>query len=140
MLVITAVTTLKENPVMATPKAVDAAGGCSVSVTTIVKVERPTASEYANAECRNDCCGIKAQSDPKVRPIRCPPITFLGRAVMLFGIAKTMKAVAPMAAITTEFSIVITKSTKNTVTAARKLCERKFFQSFLFSTIGYDPS
>ena len=53
-LVITATATLKENPVMATPKAVDAAGGCSVSVITIVKVERPTASEYANAEYRND--------------------------------------------------------------------------------------
>jgi hypothetical protein len=38
--------TSKLMTVIAIPKAVPDAGGCSVSVTTIVKIEVPTASEY----------------------------------------------------------------------------------------------
>lgn len=42
-LVTTAMATPGENPVMATPKAVPLAGGCSVFVITIKKMEIPTA-------------------------------------------------------------------------------------------------
>ncbi len=45
LLVITAMATDGEKPVMATPKAVPPAGGCSASKTTIKKTEIPTASE-----------------------------------------------------------------------------------------------
>jgi hypothetical protein len=45
MLAITKIAVLKEKPVIAMLKAVPDAGGCSVSVTTIVKIESPTASE-----------------------------------------------------------------------------------------------
>lgn len=43
VLVTTAMATPGENPVMATPKAVPLVGGCSVFVTTIKKMEIPTA-------------------------------------------------------------------------------------------------
>jgi hypothetical protein len=103
------------------PKAVAAAGGCPISIAIIIKIERPTASEYAIIEHHKEGCGIKAQREPIRRPTKCPPITFLGLAVIFFGIANTMNAVAPIAAIITACSIVKNKSTKNTVRAARKL-------------------
>lgn len=37
-------------PVMATPSAVPAAGGCSVSMTTIANIEAPTAQEYTTMD------------------------------------------------------------------------------------------
>ncbi len=45
MLRTTTTNTRREIPVIATPRAVPAAGGCSVSVTTIAKMEAPTARE-----------------------------------------------------------------------------------------------
>ena len=120
-LVITAIDALKEKPVIATPKAVAAAGGCSVSIITIMKMESPTASEYAIIEQRKEGWGIKAQREPLKRPTKCPPIIFLELAVTFLGIANTINAVAPIAAITTACSIVKNKSTKNIVRAARKL-------------------
>lgn len=86
---------------MATPRAVPAAGGCSVSITTIVNIADPTASEYTRIEHIKVDCGNKENRNPKKRPTSCPPITFLACAVMLSGIANTMKAVAPMDAIIT---------------------------------------
>jgi len=120
-LVITAKATFRENPLTTTPKAVPAAGGCSVSVTTIIKIERPTAREYKVIENRNECEGIRENREPEMRPTICPPITFLGLAVMLFGIAKTMKDVAPIDAITTACSILKSRSTMNIVRVARRL-------------------
>jgi hypothetical protein len=48
-LVKTAISRVMEEPSMDTPKAVPDAGGCSVSETTIARIESPTASEYATA-------------------------------------------------------------------------------------------
>ena len=39
--------------------------------------------------------------NPDIIPTICPPITFLGCAVIFLGIAKTMKAVEPKAATIT---------------------------------------
>ena len=44
-----AIAVFKENPLIAKPNAVAAAGGCSVSITTIIKIANPTASEYESA-------------------------------------------------------------------------------------------
>jgi hypothetical protein len=86
---------------MATPRAVPAAGGCSVSITTIVNIVAPTASEYTRIEYIKVDCGNKENRNPKKRPTSCPPITFLACAVMLSGMANTIKAVAPIDAIIT---------------------------------------
>lgn len=67
-LVITAIVAFKEKPVITMPKAVPDAGGCSVSITTITKIESPTASEYTRIEYKNEGCGIKAHKDPHRRP------------------------------------------------------------------------
>ena len=49
MLETSAIAVLKENPLMANPNEVAAAGGCSVSITTIIKIVNPTAREYESA-------------------------------------------------------------------------------------------
>lgn len=43
----------RENPVIATPSAVPAAGGCSISITTIINMETPTASEQGIVLLKN---------------------------------------------------------------------------------------
>ena len=64
----TAINTSKDIPVIATPRAVPAAGGCSVSVTTIVNIVAPTASEYIIMEYIKAGCGIKENKNPYRRP------------------------------------------------------------------------
>ena len=120
-LVITATATRIDKPVSATPKAVPDAGGCPVSVATMAKVVRPTASEYTRIECKVESWGIKAHREPKSRPSKWPPITFRGLAVILWGMAKTIKVVAPIDAITTACSIFKNTSMMNTVRVASKL-------------------
>jgi len=44
-----AIAVFKEKPLIANPNAVAAAGGCSVSITTIIKIANPTAREYESA-------------------------------------------------------------------------------------------
>ncbi len=73
VLVKMAMATLRENPVIATPKAVPLAGGCSVSELTIKNIEIATASEYMIIEERSEGCGINADNEPERRPTRCPP-------------------------------------------------------------------
>lgn len=68
----------REKPVIATPNAVPAARGCSVSITTIIKMERPTASAYIMADDSNAACGINANNDPAMSHTTWPPITFFG--------------------------------------------------------------
>jgi len=106
---------------MTIPKAVPAAGGCSVSIITMMKMESPTASEYTIMEWIEEGCGSKAHKEPNRKPTRCPPITFLGLAVMLFGIANTMKAVAPIDDTITACSMLNKRSTMNTVNIAMRL-------------------
>ena len=106
---------------MATPRAVPPAGGCSASRATIRKMAIPTASAYTIIEGKIEVCGIKAHNEPDKRPIRWPPITLLGVAVMFLGMVKTIKAVAPIEAITTACSTFRSKSTIKTTTVARKL-------------------
>jgi len=64
MLMLTAINTSKDVPVITTPRAVPAAGGCSVSVTTIVNIAAPTASEYTIIEYIKAGCGIKENKNP----------------------------------------------------------------------------
>jgi hypothetical protein len=109
-------------PVITTPRAVPAAGGCSVSVTTIVRIEAPTAIEYIKSENIKAGCGNKENTNPKKRPTRWPPITFLAWAVMLSGIVNTIKAVAPIEAIMTAFCKLRKYRTINTDKVARRLC------------------
>ena len=112
--------------VFATPRAVPAAGGCSVSVTTIMKIARPTArayvNEYIKTGFRNDGWGIEEHKNPQTRPTRWPPMMFLGPAVMLFGIANTIKVVAPIDAIIAASSRMFKdKSTINIIKVAKRL-------------------
>ena len=60
--------TWSEKPLIATPRAVPAAGGCSVLVTTITNIENPTESEYTAIDCKNSWCGIRAHKDPTMIP------------------------------------------------------------------------
>ena len=106
---------------MAIPKAVPLAGGCSASKATIKKMEIPTASEYVMIEGKTEECGIKAHNEPERRPIRWLPITLLGAAVMFLGMVNTIKAVAPIDAITTACSAFRSERTINTTTVAKKL-------------------
>ena len=121
LLVKTAIITLGEKPVMAIPNAVPPAGGCSTSSATIKQIAMPTASENTRIEGNIDWCGIKAHSEPEIRPTIWPPITLLGLAVMFLGMVNTIKAVAPIDAMTTACSMDRSKSTINTTAAARKL-------------------
>lgn len=106
VLVKIAIAILREKPVIATPKAVPLAGGCSVSVATIKNIEMATANEYTMIEERTEGCGMNAANEPERRPTRCPPITLLGSAVIFLGIANTIKAVEPIDAIMTTCSVV----------------------------------
>jgi len=60
-------------------------------------------------------------SEPHKRPMIWPPMTFLALAVTLFGIAKTIKLVAPIDATITACSMLRNKSTMSMAKAARKL-------------------
>jgi len=121
LLVKTAIAALGEKPVIAIPRAVPLAGGCSASKATIKKMEIPTASEYTRIDEMTNECGIKAHNEPEKRPMRWPPITRRGAAVMFLGMVNTIKAVAPIEAIITVCSIFSRKSTTNTTTVAKKL-------------------
>ncbi len=121
LLVITAINTVTEKPVIATPRDVPAAGGCSKSTATIRNTEIPTARAYTKIEENSLLCGIKTTSEPDIKPITCPPITLLGMAEMFLGMVNTIKAVAPIDAITTAFSMLRTSSTIAKVQAAKKL-------------------
>ena len=120
-LVTTAIADCKEKPIVAIPKAVAAAGGCPACMTIIIKMESPTASEYTIIEHHKEGCGIKAQKEPIPKLTKCPPIMFFRLAVIFWGMANTMNAVAPIAAIITACSRLKNKSTINIVRAARKL-------------------
>jgi len=112
---------LNEKPVIAIPKAVPAAGGCSVSIITIMKIVSPTANAYTIAAYKCEGCGIKEHKEPQKSPTRCPPITLLGLAVMLLGIANTIKVVAPIDAIITACRKLKDKSTINITRVAKRL-------------------
>jgi hypothetical protein len=85
------------------------------------KMVAPTASEKTRVEARSVGRGISAQTEPQKRPMRCPPITLLGAAAMLLGMVKTMKAVAPIEAMTTAFCALSRKRTAKTTAVAMKL-------------------
>ena len=89
----------KEGPATAIPKLVPDAGGCSVSVTTIKKIEVPTAIEYIKSDESNEECGINAHKEPQSKPTICPPITLLGLAVIFLGKANTINTLEPIEAI-----------------------------------------
>ena len=84
LLVTTAIITPGEKPVMATPRAVPLAGGCSKSSATMRQIEIPTARAKTLMDVRVEGCGMSAHNEPEKRPTRCPPITLLGLAVTLF--------------------------------------------------------
>ncbi len=65
ILILTAINTSKEMPVMATPRAVPAAGGCSISTTTMTNMATPTASEYTIMEYIKAGCGIRENKKPQ---------------------------------------------------------------------------
>lgn len=65
LLVRTAITALVEKLLLAIPRAVPLAGGCSTSSATISKMEIPTASEYTIMVARKEGCGIRAHSEPR---------------------------------------------------------------------------
>jgi len=121
LLVRTASITLGEKPVMAIPRAVPLAGGCSTSSATISRMEIPTATEYTITAAKIEEWGMREHNEPEKRPTRCPPITRLGLAVIFLGMVKTIKAVAPIEAITTACSADSSRNTISTTTVARKL-------------------
>lgn len=93
---------LKEKPATDIPNAVAAAGGCSVSVTTMSKTARDTAKAWIYGIWIISIVVNEKNINPERIPIKCPPTTFLNFAVLLFGIANTINAVAPKAAIITD--------------------------------------
>jgi len=88
--------TFHEKPSNAIPRAVPHAGGFSVSITTITNIENPTASASRNISSYKEPNGMKEKTEPKSNPVKCPPITFRGLAVTLFGMAKMINTVAPI--------------------------------------------
>ena len=96
------------------PNAVPAAGGCSRSKTTINRMVMPTDNENHNALKRTTSInGKTAKHEPIKKPRKCPPIIRFGSAAILFGIAKTINAVAPMLAIITGLldKVIVMKKT-----------------------------
>tara|TARA_B100001996_G_C18350920_1_gene473935 strand:+ start:222 stop:467 length:246 start_codon:yes stop_codon:yes gene_type:complete len=62
----------------------------------------PTDNENHNALKRTTSInGKTAKHEPIKNPRKCPPIIRFGSAAILFGIAKTINAVAPILAIIT---------------------------------------
>ena len=118
---ITAMVTLREKPAVTTPRAVPEAGGCSVSVTTMRKIESPTANAYTTVAGRKVEWGIRLQREPAASPTRCPPTTFLGLAVMLLGMANTINTVEPREAMITACCKLRKINTTNTASVANKL-------------------
>lgn len=55
-----------------------------------------------------------------IRPVVCPPITFLGLALSILGIAKIIKAVAPIDAMITAFLRLRASNTTKTTKVARR--------------------
>jgi len=55
-----------------------------------------------------------------ISPVVCPPITFLGLAVTIPGIAKIIKAVAPIDAMITAFLRLRANSTIKTTNVAKR--------------------
>lgn len=104
VLVIIAIPTFHENPVIATPSAVPAAGGCSMSNTTIASIVVPTANENTIIERKWKGWGIIAQNEPNASPIQCPPIIARFLAETALGIVKTINIDAAIDATTTAFS------------------------------------
>ena len=103
------------------PNAVPAAGGCSTSNTTIKSIVMPTDKENHIALKITMCInGKTAKQEPIKKPKKCPPIILFGSAAILFGIAKTINAVAPMLAIMTGLSYNMSVMMK-TVKAAKEL-------------------
>ncbi|MDY6958705.1 MAG: hypothetical protein SVK08_06060, partial [Halobacteriota archaeon] len=94
----------------------------SKSNTTIIKIEIPMAMEYTLIEAKNEEVGINENREPKMAPTRCPPITFLGFAVTLSGLAKTTYVVAPKDETITTFRIVKTKKTMKITKVASTVC------------------
>lgn len=90
-----------ENPIIVTPNAVPDAGGCSVSMMTIIKIDKPTASAYTIVDASMVLAGTRPNKEPAARPTRCPPMTFRDLAVICFGIANTTNVDAPMDATIT---------------------------------------
>ena len=84
---------------------------------------QPTASADKRMPIAGDDCGTRAKMLPESSPIRWPPITLRGAAKGLWGLIKTINAVAPIALITTTFSlpriIAIIKMAK----PAKALCQ-----------------
>ena len=96
------------------PNAVPAAGGCSKSSMIINKIVIPTDKENHNA--LNNTMSINgnaAKHDPIKNPRKWPPMIRFGLAAILFGIAKTINAVAPMLAIITGLlnKVIVMKKT-----------------------------
>lgn len=95
---------------MTNPRAIPAAGACSVLVMVIMKIDRPTAIA---ANTIGDSWGINAfnnellckidpryeQMMPVIIPILYPPINLLGDEAYVFGMANTINDVAPREAI-----------------------------------------
>tara|TARA_Y100001934_G_scaffold121569_1_gene148660 strand:- start:3036 stop:3350 length:315 start_codon:yes stop_codon:yes gene_type:complete len=103
------------------PNAVPAAGGCSTSNTTIKSMVMPTDKENHIALKITMCInGKTAKQEPIKKPRKCPPIILFGSAAILFGIAKTINAVAPILATMTGLSYNMRVMMK-TVKAAKEL-------------------
>ena len=104
VLVITAIPTFHENPVIATPRAVPAAGGCSMSNTTMANIVDTTARENTSIEIKLYGCGMSVHTEPKNKPIQCPPIIARFLAETALGMVNTIKIDAAIDATTTACS------------------------------------
>ena len=109
------------NPAKRRPMEVAAAGGCSVLVTAMRNIERAMAQANVKASSTVDSLILterlstnnKWETVPEIKPTVWPPIRRRGRAVMVWGIEKTIKVLAPKAATITT---CVTFSTKRRTT------------------------
>lgn len=102
------------------PRAVPAAGGCSVLSVTIRKVANAIASPPWTGRK-----GTNEHAKPTIVPNVCPPITFLALAVEWEGIAKTVNAVAPTVALITRETVEVRRlNTMAIEIPAAMLCHR----------------
>ena len=101
------------------PNAVPTVGGCSVSVTDMIKKLMPTAHAYHKPEKNNQPeKGNIEKQVPTVKPITWPPIILLGFEMILLGMEKTIKTVEPMLAMMTACCRLSMSVMNNTVSAA----------------------
>ena len=115
-LIIMVITDVELHALSVIPNAVPAAGGCSKSSMIINKIVIPTDKKNQNALDSTMSINENAPKHDLIKnPRKWPPMIRFGSAAILFGIAKTISAVAPILAIITGLLYIVILKTKTVV-------------------------